>query len=80
MTRRATGLGFIGISALLFATKFITAAIFGSGVASWNSELFNAMLSYVDQGLSQASLISLMFGVVYLFWAELIEVLSRRRR
>ena len=73
MSRRATGLGFLGIAAFLFATKFIAAAIFGSGVVSWNTELYLAMLDYVDQGLSAASLIALIIGGIYLLWAELSE-------
>jgi hypothetical protein len=77
MTRRGTGLGFIGISALLFATRHIAAAIFGSGTTSWNSELYLAMLGYVDQGLSTASIVALVLGGAYLLWAELSE--SRRR-
>ena len=71
MSRRGAGMGFIGISSFLFAAKFITAAIFGSGVASWNSDLFASMLNYVDQGLSIASIIALIVGILYLIWAEI---------
>jgi len=77
MSRRTTGLGLIGISAFLFSTKFIAAAIFGSGVVSWNADLYHSMLTYVDQGLSTASLIALISGVVYLIWGELTEIFRK---
>lgn len=73
MGRRYTGLGFCGIAAFLYAAKYITAAIFGTGVSSWNSELFHAMLQYVDAGNSLAilSIISLIVGIVYLVMGEI---------
>jgi len=74
MSRRTTGLGLIAIAALLFSTNFITAAIFGSGVSSWNADLFRSMIDYVDQGLSTTSLIALVAGILYLLWAELAEL------
>lgn len=71
MARRITGLVFISLAALLYATRFIVAAIFGQGVASWNADLFRGMLQYVDQGLTPAWVIALVVGLVYLLWAEI---------
>lgn len=73
MSRRTTGIVLIAIAACLYATVFLSAAIWGSGVASWNSELFSSLLDYVDQGLSTWSLVALVIGLVYLVWGELDE-------
>jgi hypothetical protein len=71
MSRRGAGICFIAISAFLFAARFLSAAIWGAGVTSWNAELFRNMLGYVDQGLTIASLVALGLGIFYLAWAEI---------
>ena len=71
MSRRTTGTILIFTAALLYATHYLVAAIFGSGVSSWNSDLFQAMLQYTGQGLELWSLVALVFGLIYLLWAEL---------
>lgn len=78
MSRRGVGAVFVVIAAFLFATRFVVAAIFGSNVSSWNAELFNAMLQYVDQGLTPASAVSLFLGALFLVWAELTELKAPR--
>jgi hypothetical protein len=80
MSHRATGILFILVAALLYATRYIAAAIFGSGVSSWNAELFQAMLSYVGDGPTVWALLALIVGVAYLVWAEYAAWLGRRRR
>ncbi|MCE7792177.1 hypothetical protein K8O68_07030 [Salipaludibacillus sp. CUR1] len=70
MTRRGTGVAFIAISAFLISTKYISAAVFGSGVASWNEQLFNNMLEYVGNLLSNFSLLALVIGIGYIIWGE----------
>lgn len=77
MTRRCTGTTLIAVSAFLYATHFITAAIFGSGLSSWSTELFRNMLYNTDQGLSTASLVSLIAGVLYLVGAEIGSLLTK---
>ena len=79
MSRRATGNTLIAVSAFLYAAHFLAAAMFGSNLASWDADLFRAMLQYTDQGLSTASLVALIAGVVYLLWAELSEVANKRK-
>lgn len=79
MTKRGTGVSFIAISALLISIKYISAAIFGSGVESWDQELFNAMLSYVGSTLSNFSLWSLLIGIVYIVWGEYEELKLKRK-
>ena len=73
MSKRSTGVVFCLIAALLYSTRYIAAAIFGSGVSTWNSELFNSMLEYVGGELVTLSIISLVVGIVYLIWAELAK-------
>lgn len=73
MNRRATGTVFCLIAALLYSVKYISAAIFGSNITSWNAGLFNAMLEYMGNGLNYISLLSLITGIIYLVIAELSE-------
>lgn len=73
MNRRGTGAIFCFIGSLLFAARYITAAIFMSNVSSWDSLLFAAGLEYQGDGLLIFSVISLIIGAVYLVWAELEE-------
>jgi len=70
VNRRAAGVGFCFIAAFLFATRYMAAAIFSTGVASWNSNLFREMLKYMGNSLVVLSLISLIVGIVYLVLAE----------
>ncbi len=71
MERRTVGVCFCFISALLFSTRYITAAIFGSNVSSWSKELFNAMLEYTGGELFILSIVSLIIGSVYLISSEI---------
>ena len=70
MTKRGTGVAFMAISSFLISAKYIAAAIFGSGVASWNESLYEAMLNYVGDTLSNFSILTFILGVIYLLWAE----------
>ena len=73
MNKRGAGVAFIAISALLISVKYISAAIFGSGVLSWDESLFSAMLSYVGNSLNLFSLLALLIGIIYLVAAEIEE-------
>lgn len=73
MNKRGTGVMFIAIAAFLFSAKYLSAAIFGSGVVSWDEELFNAMLSYIGNPLSICSILALIIGVTYIAWGEYEE-------
>jgi multisubunit Na+/H+ antiporter MnhB subunit len=70
MNRRGTGVSFCFIAAFLFSVRYISSAIFGSGISSWDSELFNHMLTYVGNTLVVLSVISLGVGIIYLIKAE----------
>ncbi len=51
MNKRGTGAVFCLVAAILFAKRYIAAAIFISGVSSWDSALFKAGLQYVGMPL-----------------------------
>jgi hypothetical protein len=71
MNRRAAGVTFLAIAALLYIARHLSAAIFGSGVQSWNSDLYRGMLSYVGSDLLVLSIVAALVGIVYLLWGEL---------
>lgn len=71
MSRRTTGNTLLVIAALLYSVRYVAAAIFGSGVTSWNKSLFNSMLSSVGSELVTLSAIALVAGISFLVWAEL---------
>ena len=73
MNRRGTGAIFCLMGSLLFAARYITAAIFMSNTSSWDSMLFAAGLEYQGDGLLIFSVISVIIGAVYLVWAEIEE-------
>ncbi|MGX1827350.1 hypothetical protein ACWIE6_03815 [Paenibacillus taichungensis] len=70
MSRRTTGTLLLVIAAFLYSVRYLSAAIFGSGVASWNSELFQEMLNYVGTAPQSWSIAALILGLFYLVWAE----------
>lgn len=70
MNKRGVGAVFCIIACILFSVKYITVAIFMSGVSSWGSDLFDAGLEYVGSPLTVLSIISLILGLIYLVWAE----------
>ncbi|TFD93681.1 hypothetical protein [Jeotgalibacillus sp. R-1-5s-1] len=70
MTRRGTGVAFIVIAAFLLASRYVTAAIFSTGLMDWDSSVFNNMLDYVGETLSTFSTIALIAGIAYLVWGE----------
>ena len=73
MSRRTTGVVFCFIASLLYAARYLAAAIFGSGVSTWSSDLFGSMLDYVGNGLLTWATIALVVGIAHLVWGE-IEV------
>jgi hypothetical protein len=80
MSRRTTGTLLLFIAALLYSTRYLAAAVFGSSLTNWSAELFNAMLEYVGQGLVIWSVIALVTGLIYLAWAELETFLHSRAK
>lgn len=71
MNKRGVGVSFCFIAAFLFSVKYISAAIFGSGISSaLDSNLFNVMLEYIGNTPIVLSVISLGVGITYLVMAE----------
>jgi hypothetical protein len=71
MNKRSAGIILICISAFLYGIRYVSAAIFGSNVSSWDSQLFDEMLHYVGIGPLVLSVLALIAGIVYLIIAEL---------
>jgi len=79
VNKRGTGMVFILISAILFSAKYISAAIFGSGLTSWDEELFQNMLAYIGTPLHTLSILALAIGISYICWAEFEEIRAKKR-
>lgn len=70
MSRRAVGVTLISIAAFLYGVRYLSATIFGSGVSSWNRDLFENMLGYIGHGLTIWAVLAFVAGAAYLIWAE----------
>ena len=77
MSRRTVGAILIFTAAFLYGVRYLAAGFFGSNVTSWNQGLFNAMLDSVGPNLVRLSCVALVFGVVYLVWAEVEEMIKK---
>ncbi len=66
MNNKGVGAVFCLIAAILTAVRYVSAAIFMSGVASWDSGLFRAGLEYIGPALPTAAIAALAAGVVFL--------------
>lgn len=73
MGKRFVGAIFCLISAILFASRYIASAIFLSSATVYDKELFEAALENIGTPLLWLSITSLIVGVVYLIWAEVIN-------
>lgn len=80
MSRRTAGVVLVGCAALLQAARYLAAATFGSNVAGWDADLFQAMLEYIGSGLSVWIWVLLAVGIGYLIWAEVEAVFSQRAK
>lgn len=70
MNKRGAGVSFLAISAFLLAAKYISAAMFGSGVTTWDEKIFDAMIKSVGFTLNTFSILALIAGILYLLAAE----------
>lgn len=80
MNHRGAGVAFCGIAALLRVSWYLSAAVFGSGVSTWNKELFQAMLQYMGNELRYASIMSLAMGIGYLVFAEISQMRGKNQQ
>ena len=60
------GIALLVISAMLFCTRYLCAAIYLSSSMSWDSELFAAGLNYVGNELLYLSIAALIIGIGFL--------------
>ncbi|SFT04570.1 hypothetical protein [Marininema halotolerans] len=70
MTDKVIGVGFIAISAFLYATHYITAAIYASNLKSWDQDIFTNFLIYTSGNFNYLIFSSAIIGVVYLIKGE----------
>lgn len=66
MNNKGIGAVFCLISAILISAKYMSAAIFMSNITSWDEDLFASGLEYVGPLLSDASLVALVIGILFL--------------
>lgn len=66
MNNKGVGAVFCLIAAILTAARYLSAAVFMSGVVSWNSSLFQAGLSYVGSTLQILAILALAAGIFFL--------------
>ena len=66
MNNKGIGAVFCLISAILISAKYMSAAIFMSNITSWDEDLFASGLENVGPLLSDASLVALIIGILFL--------------
>ncbi len=66
MNNKGVGAVFCLIAAILMSARYVSAAIFMSGVVSWDSELFRAGLEYIGPALPIVAVAALIAGLVFL--------------
>jgi membrane protein DedA with SNARE-associated domain len=76
MERRQLGFGFCCISAFLFSSNYISAAIWGSSVTTWDYGLFHVIMDSIGSSLVTFSQISLVIGIAYIIWGE-VEIILK---
>lgn len=69
MTKEIIGSVFILISAILYSTKFLVAAIVGANSKVWDKKEFAQFLSYTPNSLNICIYICLIVGVIYFVWS-----------
>ncbi len=75
MKRQSLGLGFCGIAAFLFASRYVCAAIYATTLTprDIDSYAFGRFYGYIGPGTTVAALVSLIVGIVYIIWGEFAD-------
>lgn len=73
MNKRGTGAIFVLVGGLIFAARYIAAAIFMSSIDSWNAEMFSAALQYVGVTPLTVSIVFFLLGALFIVWQEIDE-------
>ena len=58
------GVEFLKIAALLYAARFIAAALMGPGLKKWEPELFNVSYQHIGKNLTSWAIVSAVIGVL----------------
>ena len=66
MNYKGVGAIFCLIAAILTSARYLAAAVFMSGVASWDAELFQTGLAYVGSPLKICAIAALVAGLVFI--------------
>lgn len=66
MENKIVGAIFCFMSAVLISARYISVAIFMSGVVSWNAALFATALEYVGPFLAIAAGVAFIIGILFL--------------
>ena len=66
MNNKGVGSIFCLIAAILLGFRYLTAAVFLSGTASWDAALFASALSYIGPALLIAAIAALVVGLGFL--------------
>ena len=66
MNNKGVGAVFCLIAAILMSARYVTAAIFMSGISTWSSEMFQTSLNYIGPALPTAAIAALIVGVIFL--------------
>ena len=68
LNNKGVGSIFCLIAALLMSARYLSAAIFLSGVSSWDAALFSSGLEYVGSPLKIMAIVSLGIGILFLIY------------
>ncbi|MCP3027052.1 hypothetical protein [Halobacillus sp. A5] len=68
MNKTRVGVSFLLIATILYATRYICAAIGGIGATTWGSKEFAEELSHVPGNLMVLTIISLIAGIGFIVW------------
>ncbi|MDQ0300535.1 ABC-type amino acid transport system permease subunit [Salibacterium salarium] len=77
MNKTRTGLSFLLMATILYATRFIAGAIGGIGATSWNDKEFARAMSFIPNSLMVVTIIALALGIVFFAWG-VYEALNKK--
>ena len=73
MNKRGAGIVFILISAILYSTRLIAAALMSGEVMIGDAGVYRALKSYIGYEVVAFSVISLVIGLIYLYQADIMK-------
>lgn len=79
MENKIVGAIFCFMSAVLISARYISTAIFMSGVVSWNATLFAAGLECVGPFLAIAAGIAFIIGILFLGYGLYLDIKKMKK-